>query len=584
MRALGLVSLSVIAACGPSGGGNDGECKDSLVAGDLVITEVFADFKAPVGGSGVDDGKEWFEIYNASTRPIELEGLRIDHSRPDGSKLQSHVMDAVTIAPGQYLVVGNSSPDLLPAYMDYGYSADLGDLFNSDGGKLALTCSNSEIDSATYESVKEGRSRQLSGGTFPDYTLNDDVANWCEADGAEFDSGNFGTPGGESDCTPVVVGACNDHGTSRQTVSPLPGELVITEIMPQPLGADEMTEWFEVKVLADVDLNGIGLDRAGDTSMNPDVIESPDCIRVAAGSYVVFARNTDTATNGGVPADIIKGTFGFSLVNGSAGAPGDIQILSGATVIDAVSWTDSNADHSLQLDPDLEDAVANDNTSNYCDALVTYGTAANFGSPGGVNGQCVLLPPAGQCSDGGINRAIVKPTLGQLVISEFLANPAATPVADGTTDATKEWFEVQNTSGIAWDLNELSVKSPSSTAIPVASSDCISIAPGGFALFARSNDATKNAGLAGVDATFSFSLVDSGANASIQVLDGATLLDSITWTSVTSGRSLQLDPDVVDPALNDTAAVTAGVYCLGATPYGDLSNQGTPKAANAQCP
>src|SRR5687768_12935591 len=87
----------LVGACGPSGGGNDGDCKDSLVAGDLVITEVFANFKAPVGGSGVDDGKEWFEIHNASDRVIELEGLRISHGRPDDAEPQTHVMSSVTI-------------------------------------------------------------------------------------------------------------------------------------------------------------------------------------------------------------------------------------------------------------------------------------------------------------------------------------------------------------------------------------------------------------------------------------------------------------------------------------------------------
>ena len=67
----------------------DDGCKDTLLAGDLVITEVFADYKAPTGGTGADEGKEWFEIYNASDRPIELTGLTIVHSRPDGSTPRS---------------------------------------------------------------------------------------------------------------------------------------------------------------------------------------------------------------------------------------------------------------------------------------------------------------------------------------------------------------------------------------------------------------------------------------------------------------------------------------------------------------
>ncbi|MEO8698866.1 MAG: lamin tail domain-containing protein [Kofleriaceae bacterium] len=555
--------------------------------GDLVLTEVFADFKAPAGGtSGADEGKEWIEIYNASDRPIELEGLRIDHSRIDGSKLASHFMAAVTIAPGQYLTLGNATSDLLPAYVDYGYSNDLGDLFNSDGGKLSLNCGTSEIDSATYEEIKEGKSRQLTGATFPDYTLNDVPANWCEAALAEFDPANFGTPGGESDCQPVVQGACNDNGTMRPTVSPQPGELVITEAMPQPAGDDTKQEWFEVKALADFDLNGLGLDRAGDTTVNPNLVESPDCLHVTAGEYVIFVNSEDMALNGGLPAASIRGTFKFSLVNGTVAAPGDIQILSGGNVIDAVSWSDSNASVSLNLDPDLEDATANDNLSNYCDGTAPYG-AGGAGTPGAVNTQCVLLPPAGQCSDTGTNRAIVKPAAGQLVITEFLANPAPPPAADGTTDADKEWFEIANTGATAFDLNELGIGRLGVTAVPIASADCISVAPGALALFARSKDPLKNGGMDNVDVTFAFSLVDSGVNRSIQIFDGVTELDSLTYTatsSAASGLSIQLDPDNFTSAANDLANVTAGVYCQGVTPYGDLTNKGTPKAANAQCP
>jgi hypothetical protein len=107
----------------------------------------------------------------------------------------------------------------------------------------------------------------------------------------------------------------------------------------------------------------------------------------------------------------------------------------------------------------------------------------------------------------------------------------------------------------------------------------------GFALIARSSDATKNGGLPPPATTFAFSLVDSGANAGVSVLlDAATVLDTVAWPSVASGLTTALDPDIVDPAMNDVFAVTAGVSCRGATGYGDLTNKGTPGAANEQCP
>lgn len=567
---LGAVAL-VASACGPAD--NEGACKDMLIAGDLVITEVFADYAATGGGTGADEGKEWFEIYNATGRPVELEGLTIVHSRPDDSKAKSHVVEDVTIAPGQYFTLGNAAQDLRPAYVDYGYGAALGDLFNSDGGKLALKCGDTEIDAARYDSVKSGRSRQLTAAQPPDYTLNDDLANWCEAKATEFEPANFGTPGQQNDCAPVVIGQCNDGGTMRAAVAPEVGQLVITELMPSPNAVDDnVGEWFEARATADFDLNGVGLDRAGD-SMAPNVIESPDCIRVTAGSYVVFARSADSTMNGGLPAGSVLGTFKFTMVGGTAASPGDVQIMYGTTVIDAVTWPRSSNGKALQLDPSLIDPVANDNPSNFCDATTPYGTGTppDLGTPGSANSACSLLPPAGMCDANGTLRAIAKPAAGTLVISEFLANPA------GSSDATREWVEIANTGTAAFDLNGLGIARAGGTANVVQSAACVSVAAGGFGLFARSKDPANNGMLPAVDATFAFSLVDTNGN--VEIRDGDDVLDAITWPSVMSGVSRQLAPGSFSTTANDDIAN----FCPGTTPYGDQTNLGTPKAANV-CP
>src|SRR5688572_8190513 len=118
-----------VTACGPED--NEGACNDPTLVdpvrriGALVITEVFADYQAPAGGSGADEGKEWIEIYNASGEPVELQGLAVIHARLDGSRQKLHVVDDVTIAPGQFFTMGNSAQDLRPPYIDYGYAADL---------------------------------------------------------------------------------------------------------------------------------------------------------------------------------------------------------------------------------------------------------------------------------------------------------------------------------------------------------------------------------------------------------------------------------------------------------------------------
>jgi hypothetical protein len=567
----------LLAACGPDG--TTGPCKDHLLPGDLVITEVFADYAAPAGGTGTDDGKEWFEIYNNADRPLSLEGLTIVHSRPDGSRPATHAMADITIAPGQYLTLGNSTADLVPAYVDYGYSADLGDLYNTGGGKLVLKCGDQDIDSAIYDTVKSGHSRQLTNSGPPDYTLNDDPANWCEAHDTEFEASNFGTPGQDNDCAPVVAGACADNGVMRPVVPPAAGELVITEVMPSPSKvSDTVGEWFEAKALASFDLNGLGLDRAGDSS-KAITIESPSCLHVDAGQYVVFAKSLDPAMNGGVPGAVA--TFGFSMVAGSQTSPGDVQIVVGTTVIDAIAWTKSSTGKALQLDPDLTDAISNDNSSNFCDAATTYGLG-DFGTPGADNGQCTMLPPAGMCDDGGTLRAIVKPAMGDLVITEIMPNPVV------ETTAGQEWFEITNIGSTAFDLNGLAVDRANDTRAPdvVNSAACLSVAPGEFAVFARSADPTKNAMLPTPASTFGFAMPNT--NAEVQVVDPATcattspyacttVYDSVPYTTSTDGVSAQLKPGMFTTLDNDNPAN----FCPAVTGYGDMTNKGTPKAANA---
>ena len=566
--AASLLAVLAAAACGPNA--NDKGCKDKILPGDLVLTEVFADYAAPQGSSGADTGKEWFEIFNASDHPIEMQGVTLTSSRPDGSKAQSHTMTEVVVAPGQFFVLGDAAPDLVPAYVDYGYGADLGDLFNTDGGKLALACGTSEIDSAGYASVKSGHARELTSAQPPDYTINDDLASWCQGDATEFDAGNFGTPGQESDCEPLTVGQCSDHGTLRAVVSPAPGDLVITEVMPNPAAvSDTVGEWFEAQILHDVDLNGVGLDRAGDSS-KPDILDATDCAHYAAGDYVVFAKNADPAMNGGLPS--VAGLFKFSMVTGTVAAPGDVQLVLGSTVIDSVTWTTSASGKSLSLDPGATDPQANDDPSNFCAGATAYGSG-DLGTPGAANAACPQAPQPGMCNDAGTPRPIVKPAAGALVITEIMPNPAG-------TETTREWIEITNTGATAFDLNELGIDRPDDTRMPdvIAAADCKSVAPAGFALFARSTDMVANSGLTTVDATFGFSMINSAS--SVQILDGATVLDAVTYGTPADGVSLQLDPDKTTTVDNDTRTN----FCAGATAYGDLTNKGTPRAANEQCP
>jgi hypothetical protein len=540
MRTLVCVAL---AACGPTSAPTS--CRDAIAPGQLVITEVFAT------AEGADPGKQWFEIYSASEVPLSLDGLAIIHARPDGSQARIHHVRSLAIAPSTYRTFGDAEPDHLPPYVDYSYASDLG-LFHSGGGRLELRCGAIAIDAAPYGDAHAGHAREL-GGAPPDAHANDDPARWCEASATEFVAGSFGTPGQESDCTPLTQGQCSDGGRARDVTPPLPGQLVITEVMTSPREVpDSAGEWFEVQALADVDLNGLGLDRDRD-SQAPEVLGAPTCLRVRAGERALFARDVSAAANGGLPS--VTAPFFFTLVSGSTPAPGVLRLLSGDTIIDAVRWTDSRAGKALQLDPMLTDGLSNDDPASFCDATIPYGLG-DLGTPGAPNLPCASTPLPGMCAEGGAPRVIVRPPPGQLRITEVMPNPHVEPA--------QEWFEIQNAGPTEFDLNELALDRAGDTRAPDAihAVECKPLAPGAYAVFARSADPATNGGLPAVDATFGFALVNAAGD--VRVLDGERVLDAVTWSASVDGVSQQLVP----------------VSCPGVTPYGDGDNRGTPRAAN----
>ncbi len=572
LRCLSVAALATVTgltatACGP-GGDDDGGACSGILPGELVITEIFGDAAAPPGGTGADEGKEWFEIYNASGAPIDLEGIAVVHARPDGASSHTVVLDSVTIAAGDYLVLGDVLPEFVEGHLDYGYGEDLGSFFNTNGGRLTLRCGDATIDEVLYDVIASGVSTGFDGGAPPDYTANDDLSLWCtppEEAPFEFLPANFGTPGQVNfDCAGGGAGMCLDGDTLRATVPPTVGQLVITEVMPSPSTPQGDKEWFEVLATADVDLNGIQLDRAGDSSAASSV-DAEACLRVTAGTYLVFASNIDPLLNGTLPR--VDGVFGFTMVT-----DGDVRILDAAGgVIDAVTWTGATSAVSRQLDPDFSAADVNDMERYWCNATTAW-AGADRGSPGVANEQCAILPPAGQCVDPDTlaERAIVSPTAGQVVITEWLPNP-------GGADGTKEWFELRATAAV--DLNGLQAGTTTLGATPlVVSADCVEVTAGDYFLFGQTADPLTNGGLPTVDDIFGFTLPNNtgGATGTLRIGLAGVDLDVVTWTANVDSSSIQKDTDGTQCDASATVPQTAQ--------YNGI-DRGTPRAVHtAECP
>jgi hypothetical protein len=373
--------LVAVGACGPDGGDDVPDCEAALLAGQLVITEVMAN------PDGDDAGNEWFEIYNTTSDTLNLEGLVLTASREDGTSEDEHVMTETAIGPGEYFTLGGVLQEFAPSHIDYGYGSDLGSLLNS-AGKLSVKCDVVVVDDLIYEEMTDGVARGLDGNIAPDYMANDTLTNWCDATGEYDASGNRGSPGEPNEnCSIVMMDECDDNGMNRMIVDPVAGDLVITELMPNPDAADDATgEWFEVMVTAsaDIDLNNLVAGRVTGTAT--ESFSDAACVTASPGDYLLFARTTDTVTNGGM--DNVDFTYGFSLVNSN----GTMFIGIGDSVLDEITWTSSPSGASIQLDPDFANPADNDIEAFWCDGATAYGDG-DLGTPGAANEECVIAVP-----------------------------------------------------------------------------------------------------------------------------------------------------------------------------------------------
>jgi hypothetical protein len=528
-----------------------GDCS-ALVTGDLVITEVMAN------PAGEDRGFEYFEIYNASSAQVDLDGLTLAYSLADGSNEETHEVEDLVIEPGAYLALGTADPEALPEFVDYGFANDLGTLRNA-GAALALRCGDTEVDRTEYPSAEgqDGIASVLDGAAAPDHLANDDVANYCPAT-TEFAPGLFGSPGEANEpCNPVVSGTCTDGDEERPLVVPEVGDLVISEFMASPEGADDTNEWFEVYVGRTVDLNGLVAGReVGDGEL---LIDSAECQSVETGTYVVFARAL--AGNGGLPP--VAGEFGFSLVPSGA-----MFVGVGDLVLDEIAWTQVTDGASTALDPAELDPEANDDEANWFACAAEYDPElGNRGTPGASNADCEGGGKKGTCMDGGTPRPIVPPTAGQILVTEALANPANPPVGD--FEPEHEWFEISALA--SFDLNGLEIGRLGGVEQTLAAAECLTVKGGDRLVFAESTDAGENGGLPQVDFIKDITLNNSGGAIFVGV-DGQ-VLHTFSYGNAADARSRQLDPDGV------TICSTPET-----TPYGSEANVGTPGAANPDCP
>ena len=529
-----------------------GDCDAGLLPGDVVITEIMANPKGP------DSGKEWFEIYNATDEPIDLAGARLVSSREDGSSTKTHLMESLLIEPGAYAIVGSMLPEFVLPFVDYGYGTSLGDLRNGSG-RVAVACGQAIIDEVIYVDMKDGVSQGFDGARVPDAIANDDISAWCHST-IEYAADEFGSPGESNEpCGTSTPTTCMEDGVSRDVVPVQHGDVVITEIMANAgVVADADGEWFEVYVARDVDLNGLQIGERGTVRRT---LGGGQCLRVTAGTHLLFARKDDPSVNGGLPP--VDFTFSFNLVN----SDGEVFLSRDDELLDAVGYGSSVNGVSSNLDPRYYDPDLNDDRGVWCRGTTPFGDG-DLGTPGAPNVECDVAPPDGLCNDDGVNRMPVAPEAGDLVITEIMANAGAVGDTDG------EWFEIFATADV--DLNGLQLYDRGALKNTLVSGRCLRVAAGSHVLFARKDDPAINGGLPEVDHLFTFNLVNSSG--ALAIGHGGEVLDEISWASSKNGISRSLDPGFYDAEANDDPSL----WCDGSTAFG-AGDFGTPGELNPAC-
>jgi predicted extracellular nuclease len=150
-----------------------------------------------------DNNGEWFELYNATPDPVDINGWTI---KDNGSN--NHVIangGPLEIPAGSYLVLGrNDNPGSNGGVaVDYQYSNVF--LGNGSDALILLNTGDVEVDRVEWD----------NGATFPDPNGasmalkfpsldNNAGVNWCESQ-TPFGDGDLGTPGAANDCLAKLV-------------------------------------------------------------------------------------------------------------------------------------------------------------------------------------------------------------------------------------------------------------------------------------------------------------------------------------------------------------------------------------------
>ena len=434
-----------------------GACAGALAqSGEVIVSEYFTE---PAGESALKFSRQWIELYNTTDADIELSNWTIE------TDTKSHLIAPGTDGSGSlliparsYIVLANGSdPFGDGAEPDYRY----GDVLLGFEGALSVKKQDGGVSDYLFwerGSTTRGASRQIAAGEELTAESNDRPEVWCPNLISDLPAaGAFGTPGATNvmcaldpcasfSCEQVPEARCKDTATRLAPMNSTPqcqisffrspycdfqiaeqaceaatpyclqgsclalpdnlptmaGELIITEIMGDPEGADGEREWLELYNTTDRELALFTLkiedNEQGNKFTSMQILDPQATI--PANGYVVLAANPDAALNGNIQGALALGSG--LLKNTPDEDPGSGESLmrlklvtESGTLIDEVYYAKPKSGQAQQLSLSsysgagvTDPGASNDTPANFCLATAEYASGYGTGSPGAANEEC----------------------------------------------------------------------------------------------------------------------------------------------------------------------------------------------------
>ena len=320
--------------------------------GDLIVTEVYAD------PSGSDANKEWLELLSQSDRSLDLNKVAIRVTKTDTGSASTFSIESDTcesIKPTERHVIGASPDPAVNGGVGVDLTLDGFSLYNGSELLIEILHLDTVVSTAIVPASEEAASWSLVESAEAE-------ASWCLSRANGFFEG-AGTPGLGNTCGATCYDT--DAELWRVTREPAAGDLIVSEILADPEGADTGKEFIELynPRTETFDLNGVVLTLTAnevDATPRSFLIGGESCAAITPGDYRVLAAQIDTTLNGGL-RDVVP-VLGLTILNSKSLS----VALDGAVKIDEAVVPEAESGQSWQLRPQQVSDGTNEAEADFC--------------------------------------------------------------------------------------------------------------------------------------------------------------------------------------------------------------------------